>query len=218
MQQQKQTKKPKDKTLPADEEKCRIVAQMVIAFGHMGSEAMANADGTQRCTTVTAGHITHALAHPKVVEVLWWNLLQETIHRCEGKPLSAVYAPLKVQMREATFANRIKGAIRALKVSKNVCKHLSEPQFASRVVDSPWAEILKVERNVGNNKRKQALMKKGIKLEKDEEAKKAKEVREWGAKETEDMEGEEPVDEDETKSDDGEPRPKRSRRRGPKKA
>jgi hypothetical protein len=145
-------------------------------------------------------------------------LLEETIRRSEGKPLSAVYAPLNVQMREATFVNRIKGLIRALKISKNVCKHLFEPPFASRVVDSPWAEILKVERKVGNNKRKQTLMKKAIKLEKDEEAGRAREAREGGVEGTEGTEGEKPVEEHETENDDGETRSKRSRRRGPKKA
>ena len=193
-----------DNTLPAEGEKSAIVVKMISAFGYMGPEALINPDGTKRCPDVTKANIEHALAHPKAVEALCWDLLEETIRRCEGKPLCAVYAPPKFQRKEAAFADRIKGVIKALKVSKNLCKHLFEPPFASRVIDDPWNEIRKVQTNDINNKRKQEVMKRAMQLQQSAEA----DGSTTGARSASLL----------AEEDDGEPRPKRSHRRSLKMA
>jgi len=187
-----------DDTLLAEAEKGAIVAKLVNRFSYLAPEALTNSDGTKRCADVTKANIEHAITHPKTVEALCWDLLEETIRRYEGNPLCAVYAPLKCQTTGGAFADRVKGAIKALKISKNLCKRLFEPSFASRVIDDPWNEIRKIQTNDKLNKRKQE-MKKGMQLQQSE----ATEGSTTGV---------------ENESDDGEPEPKRSRRQSAKKA
>jgi hypothetical protein len=205
--QQADAGKVQDTTVPSDEEKPAFVAKLVAAFGYMGPEA-------KDCTRTTQGHITSALAHPEVIEIMCWDLLEKTIRRSEGKALSTLYDLLDARSEEGTFAQRIKGVIKGMRISKNACKHLFDAPFASRIVDAPLWEIRKVGRNSKNNKRKQGQLKKANQMSKIE---KAQAHGGDGAKDTKTTEGQEPVDDDETE-DEEEPKPKKARIGGSKKA
>lgn len=118
-----------------------------------------------------------AQIHPNAhVEAMCWQLLEETIRRSRGGPLTYVYEPGKATKsagnRDLSFAQRIDALIAALVTEKSICTSLISAPKVVDFVDYP--SYLKA-RTGGNrilNKRKAAVARLGkiMMLEREREA------------------------------------------------